>query len=116
MTQYTEEEWHKKGHRLFGKDVLKWEFKCPMCHKVQTPEDFRKFKDIGASPDDAHQRCMGRFTGGKSGPDGCDWAAYGLFRGPAKITKNNGAEIWLFDFAETKNEDKKIEEYVNVND
>jgi len=103
MTTYTKSEWEEKGKKLFGEDKMKWEFKCPVCKKSQSVESFREFKDSGAKPDDAYQQCRGRFTGGKKGPDKCDWAAFGLFRGPDSVT-HEGKEIFVFPFTETTNQ------------
>lgn len=85
MATYTKEEWMAKGKKLFGDDMMQWEFKCPSCGNVQTPADFEQLKDKGATPNSAYQQCMGRFTGGKEGPHKCDWCAYGLFGGPDVI-------------------------------
>jgi hypothetical protein len=89
--------WLQRGRELFGDDFQVWRFRCPICHRVQTIGDFRKFKDLGASPDSAAQECIGRYTGGMDGPDGCDWAAYGLFRGPDMIQTAAGP-IGVFEF------------------
>ncbi len=93
------EEWYAKGEELYGNDPLKWRFECPACKNVTTPEDFRQFKDQGADPNSAVQNCIGRFTGGRKGPNKCDWAAYGLFRGPHCVIKE-GKEVWVFPFAD----------------
>ncbi len=92
------EQWMAKGKELFGDDQMKWQFECPSCGKIRTPEDFRPYKDKGADPNSAYKECLGRYTGGRKGPDKCDWAAYGLFRGP-NIVKNNGEEVAVFRFA-----------------
>lgn len=91
--EYTEEEWKAKGKKLFGDDVFKWQFKCPNCGHVQTPEDFRKFKKDGANPNSAYQECSGRYSGSKDGE--CDWASFGLFSGPSFV-----GETPVFDFRE----------------
>ena len=83
--EYTKEQWLDKGKKLFGDDMMSWQFKCPSCGNMQTPEDFREFKDDGADPNDAYQKCIGRYTGGRSGPHKCDWCAYGLFSGPDSV-------------------------------
>lgn len=66
----THEEWVAKGKALFGDDMLKWKFVCPGCGHVQTPEDFRAFKDKGATPDSARNECIGRYTTGGSWIEG----------------------------------------------
>lgn len=63
-------------------------------------KDFERFKSKGASPDSAAGTCIGRWTGGRNGPYKCDWAAFGLFRGPG-IVKIDNKEIPVFNFAET---------------
>ena len=86
MRTITKDEWEREGVELFGPHMLTWKFKCPGCGNIQSVEDFRKFKDQGATPNSAYQECIGRYTNGKSfthmksgekGP--CDYAAYGLF-------------------------------------
>jgi hypothetical protein len=98
---YSEQEWNNKGIRLFGPNRLSWKFKCPNCKNITTPEDFRKYKDQGATPDSVYQECIGRYTGGRKGPNKCDWAAYGLFRGPDLVVALiDETEIPVFEFDE----------------
>lgn len=97
--KYTESEWVKAGEKLYGADPMKWRFECPACHNVTSVEDFRIFKDKGATPDSAATECIGRYTGGLKGPNKCDWAAYGLFRGPDFVIFDNGEERACFSFA-----------------
>lgn len=99
VTYASLDEWNKKGVELFGEDRMKWKFVCPACEKVQTPEDFRPYKDKGADPNDAYQQCIGRSTGGRKGPQKCDWAAYGLFSGPSFVI-NGEKKIAVFNFYE----------------
>ena|SRR3990167_5076025 len=100
VRRYTEKEWREKGTTLFGEDKKKWKFQCPACGNVRTAEDFRPFKDQGADASSVISNCLGRFTGGKNGPDKCDWAAYGLFAGPSFVKIEDGKEIPVFNFAE----------------
>lgn len=97
QTEFTEKEWNEKGVELFGLDRFKWAFKCPLCGNIATAEDFRKFADKGARPDSAYQECLGRYTGGIKGEHGCDWCAYGLFRGPVSVKTENGL-VYAFEF------------------
>lgn len=99
MEYASKEDWEKKGRELFGDDQTLWQFQCPMCKNVMTPGDFKKYKDQGATPNSAYQECVGRYTGGRKGPNKCDWAAYGLFRGPDCVEHENG-ETWVFPFNE----------------
>ena len=84
--RYTRQGWFDRGLALFGSDQFKWKFKCPVCGHVQTPEDFRQYKNMGATPMTACQECIGRFAGGKTefatkgDGVGCDYAVYGLIR------------------------------------
>jgi len=94
----TVQEWKDQGLKLFGSvDPFDWSWKCPACKRQQTMEEFREFKDQGADPNTAYSQCRGRFTGGRKGPDKCDWAAYGLFRGPVVVTDGD-EKVFVFDF------------------
>lgn len=100
------EDWKAEGERRFGKNILKWRFKCPMCGHVAAVEDF---KAAGAKDpaNSAYEECLGRYTGKgspkKGDSSGCNWAAYGLFGIP-----NGGVYVFtgpeqgahIFDFAE----------------
>lgn len=100
------DDWKAEGERRFGKNVLEWRFKCPMCGHVAAVEDFRK---AGAdSPgNSAYQECLGRYTG-KGSPkegdsSGCNWAAYGLFgipKGGVYVFTGPEEGAHIFDFAE----------------
>ena len=100
-------EWLAEGRQLFGTDVMKWKFRCPMCGHVASVQDF---KDAGADdPNDAFQECIGRYKGaGAPGspagnPNGCNWAAYGLFGIPngkgRLVMAEDGKVLEIFDFA-----------------
>lgn len=109
-------DWLAEARRRFGDDPMKWQFVCPLCGKVSTPEDF---VDAGVPKADAHRasiECIGRVVGAKGGmkegrernPDGsvaqpCDWAAFGLFgnlgKGPV-VLRDDGVETQAFAFAE----------------
>ena len=71
-TDFTLDEWRKKGVSLFGQFPEDWKFVCPHCGNVASGLDF---KEAGAEPDSIYCECIGRYVKGK----GCDWAAYGLF-------------------------------------
>jgi len=80
----TKDEWQQKGKELFGDDMLDWRFVCPSCGNVQTPRDFKPYKDPGATPGDACSNCIGRFDGHGdveilSGKSPCNYASGGLF-------------------------------------
>lgn len=95
MNYESQGEWAIQGEWLFGPDPFKWRFRCPSCGNVQTPEDFLRFKPMGATPDTAYQDCIGRWDRMR----GCDWAAYGLFRGPDFVARAGGGEVAVFPFA-----------------
>ena len=84
IVMLTRDEWLQKGKELFGEDMLKWRFVCPSCGHIQTAEDFRLYKDQGASPDTAHFNCIGRLDGHGdveilSGKSPCNYTGGGLF-------------------------------------
>lgn len=90
------QQWMSEGKKIFGTDnPYKWAWKCPACGRKQTMSEFKSLEN--ADPNDAYQECIGRYFNGRKGPYKCDWAAYGLFRGPS-IVKENGKEIAVFDF------------------
>jgi hypothetical protein len=82
MTNYrklTQAELLAEARQRFGHDPMKFAFKCPSCGDVATLQDF---KDAGAAPSRAGQECIGRLPGATRG---CNWAAYGLIRGPWEV-------------------------------
>lgn len=106
----TKSEWVALGTARFGPDMLQWRFVCPICKGEQTAEDFREFKDRGATPDQAYFSCLGRWTHGKrafgdkvSPETRCDYTLGGLFRLPGVIVVDEGGEERLaFAFAEVE--------------
>ena len=82
----TKEQWLSKGKELFGEDMTTWRFVCPGCGHIQSVNDFRQYKDKGATPNSATFECIGRYSNGNSwfndnlkkigGP--CDYTSYGL--------------------------------------
>ena len=104
----TQKEWNEKGTKLFGENYKDWKFKCPSCERVTATHEFEQFKDKGATPNSAYQECIGRYTGGRSGPHKCDWCAYGFLRGPhVVVAEDDGTEIPVFPFAEEDIEKKE---------
>lgn len=97
----------------FGEDHLNWAFQCPACGDVATGRDFatalrehpRTRKD--GSPvmvsDVLGQQCIGRVLGvlmpGRYQGRGCDWAAFGLSRGPVTVIAPDGAKMYCFPVA-----------------
>ena len=99
-------DWLEEGKRRFGPDVKKWCFVCPMCGKVYSVEEFMEAG--GDGPNSAYQECIGRHRHagppGEEGenPDGCNWAAYGLFGTAGKgrlIVSDGGTIVEAFRFA-----------------
>ncbi len=91
----TQDDFLAEAKLRFGDDPFQFAFQCPTCEDVATLAEFR---DNGADPGRAGQECIGRHLGAldkakypdvtaytKAGNRGCDWAAYGLFRGPWEI-------------------------------
>lgn len=82
----TQAELMAEATARFGKDPMAFAFRCPQCDDVATIADF---VNLGFG-DRAGQECIGRSLGALTKPKptnerGCDWAAYGLFRGPWEI-------------------------------
>ncbi|UOW93716.1 hypothetical protein SEA_WRIGLEY_53 [Gordonia phage Wrigley] len=95
----------------FGDDPKAWSFICPQCKDVASAQDFSKALSAIGSDDDASQHlgqvCIGRLlgalnreqpAGGYQGR-GCDWAAFGLFRGPEFVIMPDGREVASFAVA-----------------
>lgn len=100
------EDWKAEGERRFGKDLMKWKFRCPMCGHVAAVQEFA---DLGAKDpaNSAYEECLGRYTG-KGSPkegdcSGCNWAAYGLLgipKGGTYVFTGEDTGAHIFDFAE----------------
>jgi len=83
----TQAELIAEAKKLFGDDPKTYAFKCPNCGDIAS---IQGFIDAGADPARAGQECIGRSLGALTKPNltntrGCDWVAYGLFRGPWEI-------------------------------
>ena len=99
MTVVTKEQWEKKGVELFGENQTKWRFVCPRCGKELSIESARvEFAEhlpmLREKRFSIEQECIGRYVPGV----GCNWAAYGLFRGPL-IVVDGEQNTASFDFA-----------------
>ncbi len=105
VRRITKQEWLDEGERLFGADMWCWQFVCPSCGHVQSPEDFRQYKDQGATPDDARFNCIGRFNGhihvdafGGPGSGPCNYTSGGLLNiSPVRVTDRD-EQMVSFDF------------------
>jgi hypothetical protein len=113
VTALSLDAWLAEGERRFGPSQLKWRFVCPACAHVQAVEDFRPYKDRGATAETAHFNCIGRYagarpdaglngTGKEKGP--CDYTSGGLIDlRPVVVTMPNGETIRSFAFADGQN-------------
>jgi hypothetical protein len=85
----TEEEWRALGERLFGADLACWRFRCPTCGVVMSIDMARSFSDDEKERLrgrwSIEQECIGRYLPGR----GCNWCAYGLFRGPHFVVRGD---------------------------
>ena len=103
-------DWMADGERRFGPNQLLWRFVCPCCGNAQSAEDFRPFKERGATAEDARFNCIGRFSGPKrkafgegDGPGPCDYTSGGLFDvRPVWVNMPTGEKIGSFEFAPAK--------------
>jgi len=96
VRKVTLEEWRAEAERLFGKDPMKWRFKCVSCGHVQCGEDFKGIVD--KPMDHVFYDCIGRYKEGV----GCDWTLGGLL-GIHKLEVDPGGSldpIPSFEFAE----------------
>lgn len=93
-----------EAQKLFGDDPKKYTFKCPHCGDVAS---IGEFLAAGLDAGRAGQERIGRQLGAlvkpePTNPRGCDWAAYGLFRGPWEIlmpAEDNMPERSAWSFA-----------------
>ena len=102
----TQAELLTEAEERFGANPLDWAFRCPNCGDIATA---RAFPD--GQKERIGQECVGRHRGALEGPAGtkdgrgqaergCDWCAYGLFRGPWIVTMADGHEVGSFPLAE----------------
>lgn len=93
IKKYTHQEWINRGRELFGENIKRWKFVCPICRNVASGEDFFK---LGIDFNFAYQHCIGRHQANsysamelKEGLKPCDYAAYGLFQlAPVRVLIN----------------------------
>ncbi|MFB4273068.1 VVA0879 family protein [Nonomuraea sp. GTA35] len=115
-------EFRVEAAERFGDDTRNWAFTCPNCGDVATGQDFadalaKHPRPSASSARDVRfhdilgQECIGRTLGalyGTANDDqgqgraerGCDWAAYGLIRGPWEVVSDVGPVIWSFPLAD----------------
>lgn len=126
MTEYQRDEWLAILKARFGESPAGWAFTCPHCGDVATGLDMRaalieRPRGQMVASDILGQECIGRTLGALSKAEkgwdarrkkgevrGCDWAAYGLLRGPDSVifeeAHEDGQEgktktIWAFSIA-----------------
>lgn len=104
--RWTQAELCDEARSRFGDDEKQWAFTCPNCGDIACAH----FLDLGAEPARLGQECIGRQLGALKGRPttdsgralakrGCDWAAYGLFRGPWFVVLPGGTEVPSFRLA-----------------
>lgn len=87
---FEQDQWEAKGAELFGDDKVNWRFVCPQCGNVASIEKAKRlWPDLKGRNWAPHQECIGRYLD----DIGCDWAAYGLFRGPIFVRMADKAEL-----------------------
>jgi hypothetical protein len=113
-TEWTQADLMAECVRRFGQDAKQWAFVCPTCGDVATIQDFIDAGDGNK----AGQECIGRLLGSPEakrvkgrracgpakGHRGCNWAAFGLLRGPWKVTlpadgDKPERDVWSFALA-----------------
>lgn len=103
----TQDELVAELRARFGDDKRNWAFICPACGDVATLGDIQDAL-FAAHRDENHllyvgRQCIGRILGalekGNYDGRGCDWAAFGLFRGPEFVIKPDGREMPSFAIA-----------------
>jgi len=113
-------DWENRARSFYGADQMAWKFRCPACGHVQTVEDFRRYKDRGATPDGAYKNCIGRFMDDSEGTlmnkkSPCDYAIYGLLQlGGYNVILPDGKTVRTFPFADDERTDK--DSYQNEGD
>lgn len=114
LRKLTQAELVAEAREKFGPDPMGWAFKCPVCGDAATARDFRDALEShprlargepATASDLLGQECIGRTLGAlnrdgkKYAGRGCDWAAYGLFKGPWEIVMPDGHSAWSFALA-----------------
>lgn len=107
----TQDELTAEMTARFGPDHKQWAFICPSCKDTATAQDFKDVLTANGSDDNPFQHlgqiCIGRLLGvlkreqpkgGYTGR-GCDWTAFGLFRGPEFVIMPDGHEVASFPIA-----------------
>lgn len=98
----THEEWQAEGKRIFGDDMSKWRFVCPVCAHEASVKDW---EDAGAPRGAFAFSCVGRYLGAESfagkGEGPCNYAGGGLFQlNPVEVVDEFGLSMKVFAFAD----------------
>jgi hypothetical protein len=100
MTKRTQVELVAELEARFGADPMDWAFVCPTCKTVIRGRDIREALDAAGRKDEYASRFLGQDCIGRIDPtQGCNYAAYGLFRGPDVIVMPDGHEAAAFAIA-----------------
>jgi hypothetical protein len=101
----TQDELVAQLRARYGDDPMQWAFICPTCKTVTTGQMMSDA--LKAYP--SHRRTgekiitsdvLGRECIGRTDPDqGCDWAAYGLFKGPWEVEIEKDKTMYCFPIA-----------------
>lgn len=96
VTYASAAEWQDEAIRRFGPIPDDWKFRCPVCGRVYSLAEYCSFAGRDRR-EAAPQECIGRVNGRgmkafsagdpTANPDGCDYAAYGLFPLGDLVTK-----------------------------
>lgn len=104
----TQDELLAELRAAYGDDPMQWAFACPNCKTVTTGQALsdalkayprqRRNGERTITSDLLGTECIGR-----TDPEqGCNWAAYGLFRGPWEVELSSGESMWCFPIAEVE--------------
>jgi len=98
IIRQTRREWLAEGRRRFGNNISDWKFKCPQCGRINLVREFERYNIGGRT---ALNHCIDYFFH----HEGCNWKANGVFspNGQLQImTRENGREIEVFEFADVE--------------
>lgn len=110
-THWTLAELRAEAEARFGPDVRDFAYQCPACGDVATVQQFLDAcESVEVAQRAAGRECIGRHLGALAGGPtedggrsiaerGCDWASWGLFRGPWFVTTPDGHELTAFPLA-----------------
>lgn len=112
IEELTYKEWIAEGQQLFGIDMERWRFRCPICGNTYTREEMLKaYQTLYQCDWETAQEetaamvgltCMGRI----SNTEGCDYTLGGLFKVCRReVTTPDGKQHPVFEFA---TEDHKV--------